>query len=472
MARTRLQVAATTAQISATSRTRQASVQDRPVRSRKPARSVLGFNFQTDRVNNGTSTRHGVLRRARPRHNSTSTSDGTTTRIIISRARKPSSSGNSETITTSDSDSGESHRVSQDTNASGSCNPASSYRPRFKQLSKKSDSRDKIRPSSTAQKTICRKLRPKIVISDSFIEFYVPHGTRDVRIVMEEHSPCSTSSRSVRVQHVQKKRRPERQSFDTVGADRVVQIHRSVPRLSPRSLRKARLRALDSIRKESSSSSASSRSLLGGDRRGSALLPRQHYCEPDIYAHYDAVRPQRNVTRQYTRRGNSPDPGSPPGSGSISPNQERRKVSHKPHYRIANMGVADILRAVTDQSSSLRLIPASTVHELDLDDTTRSQFTGIMKPRHGTSVTGSGPWGRIETCRNRLDWHRWCHLYKASEDEKHDEVLSPHDSQIRFNGHEINERPLRDDVVLVPLTSSQTALLREQLQALDKEDYR
>lgn len=471
MTRTRLRLAAATAQIHVVPRFRQALVQDSPARPRTATPTVSDRRSQTNRAKKSTDTRRRVQTGARLRHNDMNMSKYNTTRMIISRGRRSSSGGGGVSDMSSDSHSGKGHRVGKNTYASAPQALVSLSQSSSKQFRKKCDSKNDTCRSSTSLVSKHKNPGPKIVISDSFTEICLPYDTRGIRIVIEEDYSLSSSPRCVQAQGVQSQRQPERQSSASIKAGRAFQIHRSLPQLSPRSLRKARLRALDKMKKDSSSSSASLRSGLGFDRHGSALLPRQHYCEPSIHAHYDALCPQRSGSRQHARREGSPDPGSPPGNGSISPKQEKRKVLHKAHYRIANMGVADILRAVTDQSSSLRLIPTSTVHELNLDDATRSQFTEIMKPRHGTSVTGSGPWSRIETCRNRLDWDRWCHLHKVSEDEKDDEVLFTCDNQIRFIEHEIDERLLRDHVVLVPLTSSQTALLREQLQALDKEDY-
>lgn len=437
------------------------------VASCRTIKSRSGLSIQVKKAQKRGSTQHHRKGAQHLRVNGARTSKRTTTNITIRRARKHSSNGSSDPTGTSGSGSSESARVSQDSSTSGSPKLPSNT-PR----SSEQRSMDKVEesaryPTYSHEKSARRKTTAKIVIDDSFTEFRISREKGGIQITVEEVGSEPSSPPITR-----SKTRHERKASASSKIGRAMLQEQPMSRLSPRSLRRARLKALDKVRKLPSSSSLTDMgSSIAGDRRGSTLKPRQHYCEPGISGHHDAPGHLQSVVRHHKTQAGSPDPGSPPpGADSASPEQEDKRGPRKLRLRIANMGVTDILHAVTNQPCFVKVVPVSTIYKLNLDDALKLQLKHIVERRHGSTVTGMGPWHRVDSCHNRLEWSSCCCLYNPLE--KGQDRGSPCSRYIRPNSDNcgIDTPVLRDGVTLVPLTNAQVELLRQRLRLLDTKN--
>lgn len=161
--------------------------------------------------------------------------------------------------------------------------------------------------------------------------------------------------------------------------------------------------------------------------------------------HHDAAARQRNKVEIPGDVDGSPDPGSPHAGGGLAYHEEEKgKDTRKPHFRIANLRVVEILRAIEDEAYSAEIIPHSLVSKLEPDDSTMARITEISTFRHDLIMTGVGKWDRVDECRNRLEMNEWCYLRRSWT------------------------RVDVGDSILVPLTNSRAKLLRERLRTVGR----
>lgn len=381
-----------------------------------------------------TSSRHHVRNQSHDSHSAIS-AEHTSAGSLEGQARWKSSSGSSSNPTRSSSSGGESNHSVPSTQQTGKARAHGAMKRRSlsSELSHDSQLEQIIQSLPGSFPTSPRwRRKHRIAIAKPFTDFGVSNRKMESSVVQPQalHAFQSHPSTGLRKDSL---------------SPRIV-------RLSPRSLRKARLKILEKRRSLSSSSSVLQ---LENDRRGSILLPRQHYCEPGIQGHHRAPEHQNLTARSNRDSIGSPDPDSPDGgNGSASSGHDQRRPP-KPEFEIANMRIADILCLRTRESHCVEIIGTSRLRKLPLDVTTRASIEKIAKRRHGSTMVGVGPWVKVSH-GERLAWNNWCCIsvyplmYLDNNGMLSDGMRKPQLSH--------------DDITLVPLTDAQARLLRRALE--------
>lgn len=239
-----------------------------------------------------------------------------------------------------------------------------------------------------------------------------------------------------------------------------------IARLSPKSLRRARLMVLDKKRSRSSSDISIQ---LEHDRRGSKLLPRQHYCEPNISGHNGVPYHRRSIAETSKRHSSgSPNPDSPGGNNSSTPlAHDQPKKSCEPRSRVVNMRVADMLCLATEESYNIEIVPTSILRKLPLDEAIRAQIAAIITQKCGSTLVGIGPWAEFVSQGEDSIWNNWCYLSRSLPVDRDEPLLGLLDRQ-PSEAQRI-QQDLLGEVVLVPLTNAQAELLRHALRGPNSE---
>lgn len=236
-------------------------------------------------------------------------------------------------------------------------------------------------------------------------------------------------------------------------------------RLSPRSLRRARLMVLDKRSRSSSDISIQ----LEYDRRGSKLLPRQHYCEPNISGHNSVPNHRRSIAETSKKHSSgSPNPDSPGGNDGSTPLAHGQpKRSCEPRSRVVNMRVADMLCLATEESYNIEIVPTSILRKLPLDEATRAQIAAIITQKCGSTLVGIGPWAEFVSQGEDSIWNNWCCLSRSLPVDGDEPLLGLLDRQPSHVQRV--QQNLLGEVVLVPLTNAQAELLRHALRGPNSE---
>lgn len=120
------------------------------------------------------------------------------------------------------------------------------------------------------------------------------------------------------------------------------------------------------------------------------------------------------------------------------------------------MRVADIVRLTTEEPCSFEIIPTAGLSTLPLDQVTKARIAELVASKPGSTLVGIGPWMKLVSCGESLIWNNWCCLSRGLVVEADVSLVG------LLDGQHLRQEP-RDEVVLVPLTNSQTASLKQAL---------